>query len=143
MIIKIPAPLNGYINAGDGVVILAGWLLSPVCGFFSAGIGSLLADVLGGFPLYAPVTFIIKGVMSLVVCYVWRKVSGCNKILAGFLCAFFAELVMVFGYMLFEIFLYGFTPSLANLPANLIQGGFGIISGILLINIFSKNNIKF
>lgn len=48
MIIKIPSPLKGYINLGDCMVLLAGWILSPVYGFVTAGIGSALADLLSG-----------------------------------------------------------------------------------------------
>ena len=40
MIIKIPSPMKGYLNLGDCVVLLAGWLLSPMYGFLAAGIGS-------------------------------------------------------------------------------------------------------
>ena len=40
MVIKIPSPLNGYINLGDCIVLVAGWILSPAWGFLAAGIGS-------------------------------------------------------------------------------------------------------
>lgn len=33
MIIKIPSPLKGYLNLGDCVVLLAGWMLSPTYAF--------------------------------------------------------------------------------------------------------------
>ena len=46
MIIKIPSPMKGYINLGDCVVLVCGWILSPFYGFLAAGIGSALADVL-------------------------------------------------------------------------------------------------
>ena len=36
MIIKIPSPLKGYLNLGDCVVLLAGWMLNPVYGFLAA-----------------------------------------------------------------------------------------------------------
>ena len=45
MIIKIPSPLKGYMNLGDSVVLVAGWMLSPLYGFLAAGIGSALADI--------------------------------------------------------------------------------------------------
>ena len=35
MIIKIPSPLKGYLNLGDCVVLLSGWMLSPLYGFFA------------------------------------------------------------------------------------------------------------
>ena len=65
MIIKIPSPLKGYLNLGDCVVLLSGWLLSPLYGFLAAGLGSGLADLISGYGVYVPATFIIKGVMAI------------------------------------------------------------------------------
>ena len=44
MIIKIPSPLKGYLNLGDCVVLLAGFMLPPLYAFLAAGIGSALAE---------------------------------------------------------------------------------------------------
>ena len=51
MLIKIPSPLKGYINLGDCVVLLAGWILSPIYGFLAAGLGTALADVFSGYAI--------------------------------------------------------------------------------------------
>ena len=72
IIIKIPSPLKGYLNLGDCVVLLSGWMLSPLYGFLSAGLGSSLADLLSGYVVYAPATFVIKGAMALVAFYGFR-----------------------------------------------------------------------
>ena len=66
MIVKIPSPMKGYLNLGDCVVLLCGWLLSPLYGFLAAGLGSALADLFSGYIIYAPATFIIKGGMALI-----------------------------------------------------------------------------
>ena len=66
MLIKVPSPLKGYVNLGDCVVLLSGWILSPLYGFFAAGIGSALADIFSGYVIYAPATFVIKGAMALI-----------------------------------------------------------------------------
>ena len=62
MMIKIPSPLKGYLNLGDCIVLVSGWMLSPAYAFFAAGFGSALADVFSGYVLYAPATFVIKGI---------------------------------------------------------------------------------
>ena len=49
MIIKIPSPLKGYLNLGDCIVLVSGWMLSPTYGFLAAGLGSALADVFSGY----------------------------------------------------------------------------------------------
>ena len=133
IVIKIPYP-QGYLNLGDAVVLLAGWLLSPLYGFLAAGIGSALADLLSGYVVYAPVTFVIKGAMALLLAAVAQKQ---NKAFVGF----FAELLMVAGYLLFEGVLYGFAAAIANVPFNAIQGAAGLVLGGILIRVFSKYQI--
>lgn len=143
MIIKIPSPLKGYINIGDCFVLLAGWALSPLYGFISAGLGSALADVLSGYVLYAPATFIIKGTMALIVyygCKILRK--KLNGTLSQIISSVVAEVFMILGYFIFEGILYGFIPSAVNIPPNAIQGAVGLVLGCLLIKFFEKNQIN-
>ena len=37
MVVRIPSPVNGYINLGDGAVLLAAWLLGPLGGAAAGG----------------------------------------------------------------------------------------------------------
>ena len=139
MIIKIPSPLKGYLNLGDCIVLLSGFMLSPLYGFLAAAIGSALADIFAGYAVYAPATFIIKGVMALIACFGFRmlhKKAGAtpSRIISGIV----AEIVMVMGYFVFEGFMYGFAPSAVNIPANAVQGVAGIILGVILAKIFDK-----
>ena len=56
MSIRIPTPgTGGYIHPGDAVVILSGIILGPVYGFLAAGIGSCMADLLGGYFIYVQI----------------------------------------------------------------------------------------
>ena len=142
MVVKIPSPLNGYINLGDAFVLLAGWFISPVYGFLAAGIGSALADLFSGYASYALPTFIIKGIMALIAFYGFKLIgSKAHKIVARITSAVAAEIVMVLGYYLFEGVLYGFAESLVNIPANAVQGVAGIILGTALSKVFQKTNL--
>ena len=143
MIIKIPLPSSmGYVNLGDCVVLLSGWLLSPVYGFFAAGLGSALADVFSGYTLYAPATFIIKGLMAIISFFAFKLFEGVvPKPVARVLSGLAAEVLMILGYFIFEGFLYGFAPSVVNIPANAFQGTAGLALSVFLIRIFEKNNI--
>lgn len=139
MIIKIPSPLKGYLNLGDCVVLLSGFLLTPLYGFLAAGLGSALADIISGYVVYAPATFIIKGIMAIAVYYIFKcmnKKTGLlpSRIISGLV----AEIFMVLGYFVFEGFIYGFLASAVNIPANAVQGVAGLIIGIILVKIFDK-----
>ncbi len=145
MIVKIPSP-KGYVNLGDSIVLISGWLLSPVYGFFAAAIGSMLADLFLGYAAYAPMTFVLKGVMALVAFLfakkIFKKSQGLAGKLVGGLCA---ELIMISGYFVFEGFLYGgeggFATALLSVPFNAIQGTAGLIVGLLLGKVFEKAKI--
>ena len=142
MLIKIPSPLKGYINLGDGIVLLAAWVLPLPYGLVAAGLGSALADLFSGYVVYAPATFAIKALMVVVAysCYklfTKKTKSTISRIFSGIL----AEIVMILGYFLFEGILYGFVPSLVNIPANAVQAVAGIIIGVILITVFEKQNI--
>lgn len=137
IVIKIPSMLGGYINAGDCVVLLSGWLLGPTYGFFAAAVGSALADVISGYFVYVPATFLIKGLMALCAYYIFNRKNNIYFLLFS---AFCAEVLMILLYYIFEGFLYGFVPSLVNVPANAIQGVAGVLMGVLLYNMFSKKS---
>ena len=117
------------VDAASVLWIFGGGGRIGTCRFFS------------GYVIYAPATFIIKGLMALVAHYGFQlfcNIIGTqpSRIVAGIA----AELVMVLGYFVFEGFLYGFVPSIVNIPANSVQGLAGLILGCALIKMFEKTN---
>ena len=138
-IITIPSPLKGYLNLGDCIVLLAGWMLPVGYGLLAAGLGSALADVGAGYMIYAPATFVIKALMAVTVYLCYKLLSKrLGKLPAQIIGAVLAEILMVLGYYVFEGFLYGFIPAAVNIPANAVQGAAGIIIGLLLIKALEK-----
>ncbi len=142
MVIKIPSPLKGYLNLGDCIVLMSGCLLPPAYGFLAAGLGSALADILSGYASYIPATFIIKGLMAVIAHFIFKYLrKKLPFIPSAIIAGFAAETIMVAGYFLFEGILYGFAPSVVNIPGNIIQGIVGIIAFTALIKIFEQNKI--
>ncbi len=136
MVIKIPTPTNGYVNLGDCIVLLSGWLLGPVYGALAAAIGSCLADVFAGYPTYAVATFIIKGIVALLAFLIYRR----RNFILAIVSSIVAELFMVFGYFLFEWLILGYGIGAAvGIPGNFVQGAVGAVLAILLLNVFTKN----
>ena len=142
MVIKIPSP-KGYVNLGDSIVLLSGWMLSPLYGFFAAAIGSMLADLLLGFGVYAPVTFVIKGVMALTAFFFAKRLKRRIGIFASrVIGAVIAEVIMVLGYFVFEAVIYGgFAAAAVSLTFNGLQGVIGMIVGLILAKFFDKSGI--
>lgn len=140
MSIRIPTPgTSGYIHPGDALVILSGVILGPANGFIAAGIGSALADLLGGYFFYVPITLIIKGLSALLAAIVYHRVSTKGRhqypgiILGGII-----NLSLVAGgYFICESFFYGIGAAAASIPSNLIQGIGGLIIALLLYPILT------
>lgn len=145
MSIRIPTPgTSGYIHPGDAIVILSGVILGPVWGFLAGGIGSALADLIGGYFIYVPITFVIKGLVALAAGLLYQKVGKNQKsryiavILGGV-----ADIILVAGgYFVCEFFIYG-AGAAASIPANIIQGVGGlVISCILYPILISIPNVR-
>lgn len=149
MVIQIPTPTGGFVNLGDTVIILAASLLSPVYAFLSAAIGSALSDILAGYAQYSIATFVIKGLMALVMCILLRvfckiaKDNAALSILFTLLTALCGEVIMVAGYFVFEatVLSYGM-GAVASVIPNIIQGTAGIIGGTMLVELVKRTKIK-
>ena len=135
MSIRIPTPgTGGYIHPGDAIVILSGVILGPVWGLLAAGIGSAMADLLGGYFIYVPITFAVKGLIAFIAGMIYHRLGKTSKtqytavILGGI-----TDIILVAGgYFLCEIPLYGISAAAASIPANLIQGLSGLIIAFVL-----------
>ena len=145
MSIRIPTPgTSGYIHPGDAIVILSGIILGPVWGFLAGGIGSALSDLIGGYFIYVPITFVIKGLVALAAGLLYQKIGKNQKsryiavILGGV-----ADIILVAGgYFVCESFIYG-AGAAASIPANIIQGVGGlVISCILYPILISIPNVR-
>lgn len=135
MAIRIPTPgTGGYIHPGDALVILSGIVLGPTAGLLSAGIGSAMADLIGGYMLYVPITFAIKGLVALFAGLLYQKIGTTQKKrYTGVLLGGITDIVLVAGgYFLCEIPLYGAAAAAASIPANCIQGISGLILSFVL-----------
>jgi len=125
LLVRIPiAPTRGYLNLGDAMVFFSALALGARIGGIAGGVGSAIADILGGYAYFAPITLVVKGVEGLVAGIVGKK---------GTLAAMFAGTgaggaCMLAGYFIAETLMYGVGPALVELPANVIQvvGGLAI-----------------
>jgi len=137
MLISIPIPATqGYINIGDVGVMLTALIFGPVIGSLGGGIGSALADIFLGYPLWAPATFIVKGLEGLIVGLIAnpRKVRTYFNVF-DIIAVIFGGLFMVFGYFIVEFFVFNFglAAALAELPGNLFQFAVGALISLIFI----------
>ena len=81
MLIQIKLTANGFVNVGDCMVVICGIFLGPVYGVIAAGIGSMLADIISGYFIYAPATLVIKALMAFLSSLTFRRISKINSII--------------------------------------------------------------
>jgi uncharacterized repeat protein (TIGR04002 family) len=109
---------TGYTHVGDAFVYLAGSVLPAPYAMCAGAVGGVLADVLGGYALWAPGTGIIKALTAL--CFS-RKGSTILPPRNRWAIAP-AFVLCVGGYYVYEALLYGnWVSPLAAIPGNLLQ----------------------
>ena len=142
--IRIPIQATGgYIHLGDAFVILAGIFLGSGYGAVAAGIGAMLADIMGGYFIYAPITFAVKALMAVSVWLIFAKFYESNEAekrhenIRCFLGGVFAAIINVLGYFIFEWILYG-SAAILGISGNLVQGISGLVISMLLYPFVKK-----
>ncbi len=150
--VRIPvAPTRGYINLGDVAIYFSAFAFGPFTAFITGGLGTSLADILGGFAQWAPITLLAHGfqgfVIGLIVGMAVQKrekldrVEAADFLMGNFSWQVIVRLVLAFvggtvvmagGYLLAETFIVGFGAALVELPGNVLQNVAGIIGGVPL-----------
>ena len=129
--LSIPVPgFRLYFNFGEGIIYLAALLLGPVWGAAAGGIGASLADLLLGYPLWAPFTLLIKGTEGYIVGRIGkeRPILG---IAAG-------AAVMIAGYSTVAGILYGWPAVPVEAATDVVQCGIGAAAALAVRPVLKK-----
>jgi len=141
--IPIPAT-GGYINLGDMLVMFTALLFGPIVGGLAGGFGSMLADILSPYYIYAPATLLIKGIEGFLIGLISNPRDNNSRVSSRDLMAvIIGGIIIPLGYFLYEAFVLslGVAVALVEVPGNFFQFGFAAISSILLITATRKNLI--
>lgn len=139
--LRIPSPTQGYIHLGDTIVFLSVLLLGKKYAAFAAAVGSALADLLGGFAIYAPWTLVIKFLMAFVM-GLFIEISlkkKSNRIIFGgitlseIIGMILSGLIMIVGYVIVDGTIAGnMWTGILGIPLNLIQFAAGLFLALAL-----------
>lgn len=130
MMFSFPIPAtSGYFNLGDSIVVITSLTFGPIVGALAGGLGSGLADLLGGWYNWVIFTTVIKGIEG----YIIGKLAG-DKETRTTQKTVIAWAVgsgeMVLGYFLVQVYMYGLAGAIAELPFNIVQWATAGIIGI-------------
>ena len=136
LLIQIPIPAtDGFFNVGDAMIMVAALTFGPVVGAIAGGLGSALADFVGGWYVWVLPTLVIKGTEGLLAGRIRQSGDSFAIMVVAWLVG---GLAMVTGYFLVQIYLYGFSAAVIELPFNFVQMGIGGVIGIPIAQVVQK-----
>jgi len=123
---RVPVPATGgYVHLGDVGAAFAALAFGPSLGFLIAGGGMAVADVIGGYAIYAPGTFVIHGVQAVVIALLRQRRNAWLMLVATAA----GGVVVVGGYFLYQSLILGMGMAVAfvEVPFNILQASVGLI----------------
>ena len=117
------------VHLGAAMAVAVVFMLPPVYGALSVALGMSMYDIIGGWTMWAPFTFVIR----FLQVYVLAKLMGhaTHKTLFAVIGFILAMIIDVGGYYMAEVIIYGnWIAPLVSVPGNLVQ--IGLASAIVL-----------
>ena len=135
--IHIPVPmLNGYANLGDAVILLSAFLFPSMPTLIASGVGAAVADAISGYGIYIPATFVIKAGVFAIAMLIGKR-GGWRRVLA----AVAAELFLVLGYLVFEMWIVDMgAGAVASIPGNLVQAGVSAVVALVVTPVMLRSS---
>lgn len=142
--IKVPSPFSlnsgGLIHLGNIMLFMSAILFGKKKGAIAGAFGMGLFDITSGYAIWAPFTFIIRGVMGFIIGYFahahGRKGKNIKWNVIGII---LASIIMVPGYFATNIILYNNVPAaISSISGDVTQLVVGIALGLPAANIMIK-----
>ena len=137
-IVQIPSPMQGYVNLGDCIVLLSGWILGPWWGAAAGGIGSDAGGPAGRLRSLCARHADYQGLHGSGAAVIVKamKESKASYVIS----AVVSEVIMVVGYFGYASLLLGKGwGAAASIPGNLVQGAMGMVIGLVLLVVLKRS----
>jgi len=131
LLIRVPIPATqGYFNFSDVAIVFASLALGPAVGAVAGGVGTALADVIGGYAQWAPLSLLAHGLEGLLIGLLARRRTVPHLLAAWGV----GSLAMIGLYYLGSalVLVGDWIVPLAEMPLNLVQAAAGALVGIPL-----------
>ena len=133
MFINIRLPImgnGGLIHMGNIPLFIAAFVYGRKTGAIAGAFGMGLFDIISGWALWAPFTFVIVGAMGYVAGLMAEKMPG-KKVYVYSLAVIVALVIKIVGYYFTEVVLYGnWIQPFGSIPGNVMQV---VIAGLIVI----------
>jgi uncharacterized membrane protein len=129
--IKLPIMGNGgLIHMGNVPLFIAAFVFGKKTGAIAGAFGMGLFDLISGWAVWAPFTFLIVGAMGFLSGLISEKVPG-KRVVVNTLAIAVALIIKIVGYYFAEVILYGnWLQPFGSIPGNVMQV---VIAGIIVV----------
>lgn len=139
--IKLPITANGgLIHLGTAMLFIASMLFGPKKGAIAGAFGMGLFDLISGWTLWAPFTFVTRGLQGYIVGKIaYSKGQNGQNPTYNLVGAIVSIPFMIAGYYICERVLFGnwIIPA-ASVPGDIIQNVVGILVAIPIVIVLKK-----
>lgn len=125
----LPTPDGGYIHPGDAGIYFSAFAFGPWVGAIVGGLGTALADAAGGYPQWAPFSFLIHGAQGLVVGWMVRRWPTTWGMISA---TVVGGAIVVLGYLPVGMLLASPAQALTSVPWNIVQVAIGAVISLPL-----------
>lgn len=142
MAIHVPSWNGGVIHLGDSMIFLTAIIFGRKYAAISGAVGMTMFDILSGYSVWAPYTFVIKAVMGLIVgSAAYMGGSKGQNIYKNAFGMLLGGIWMIFGYYVAEVMITGNLVSpVASVTGNVIQFGGGAVIAFVIIAAMKKTS---
>lgn len=134
--IKLPIMGNGgLIHMGNVPLFIAAFVFGRKTGAIAGAFGMGLFDLISGWAVWAPFTFVIVGAMGFAAGLIAEKMPG-KRIVVYSVAVVVALLIKIVGYYFAEVILYGnWIQPLGSIPGNIMQV---VIAGLIVVPLVGR-----
>ncbi len=128
--IRLPISVNGGLfHLGTVMVVIVGIVFGKKKCAVASAVGMALFDLLGPWAIWAPFTFVVRGVSGYLLGYISHTKNNGNHWVTNVVAVVASGLCMMVGYYITEVILYhNFVTPLTSIPGNMMQV---VISGVI------------
>jgi len=130
LFLRVPIPATqGYVHLGDAGITFAACAFGPWVAAVAGGLGTMLADLTGGYAAWAVFSLLVHGVQGWVMGWLLRR----DVDMVGIALAVgMSTVIIVGGYFVAGMVLMGMGKAASEIVPNALQALSGSVVGIPL-----------
>jgi len=140
--IRLPISSNGgLVHLGNTMLFISSIVFGKKKGAIAGAFGMGLFDLLSEWAIWAPFTFIVRGIMGYIIGSIaWSNGKKGNNTIINIVGIIISGIWMIFGYYITEVILYGnYITPLGSIPGNITQIVVGLIIGVPIAKVLKKH----